>query len=338
MLTINGAMGEGGGQILRSAVALSLCTGVPFRIENIRKNRKKPGLRPQHLVAVNAARQIANAEVSGTTVGSQELVFVPRAVVPGDYRFAIGTAGSTTLVLQTLLPALLTAPQPSSLVLEGGTHNPLAPPFEYLDEVFLPVLNCMGPGVSAILSRYGFYPKGGGIVEVRVIPAKKLKPLDIQERGEIEEVSVRSLIANLPEHIAFRELHTIGTALGLEQTALHPLVIEKAHGSGNILLVTIKCQYATEIITAFGERGVMAETVAMKAVAGTRRYLDAGVPVGEYLADQLLLPLALSGGGSYVTLKPSLHTLTNIEVIRTFMNINIVCAEIGEDRWRITVG
>jgi len=337
MLTIDGAMGEGGGQILRSALALSLCTGQPFHIQNLRKNRKKPGLRPQHLVAVHAAQQIGKAEISGDTIGSEELVFNPRQITPGEYRFSIGTAGSTTLVLQTLLPALLTGEQPSHLILEGGTHNPLAPPFEFFSKVFLPLLNRLGPHVDATLVRYGFYPAGGGEVDVRVTPTKRLGTLDLQERGEILEISAHALVANLPEHIARRELGVIGTELGLDQSALHSVVLPSVHGRGNVLMVVVNCRQVTEIFTGYGERGISAETVAAKTVKGVRRYLSAGVPVGEYLADQLLLPLALAGGGSYVTLKPSLHTLTNIDVIKLFMNINIECTELQKDMWRINI-
>lgn len=162
MLNIDGAMGEGGGQILRSALALSLCLEQAFRMVNIRAARKRPGLMPQHLVAVKAAATIGDAEVDGATLGSQTLQFVPRGVKAGEYRFDIGTAGSTTLVLQTILPALLTAAGPSRLFLLGGTHNPLAPPFDFLAHAFVPLINRMGPRLRVQLERPGFYPVGGG--------------------------------------------------------------------------------------------------------------------------------------------------------------------------------
>src|SRR5262245_8861795 len=162
MLIIDGSFGEGGGQILRTALGLSLVTGVPFRIEKIRAGRQKPGLMRQHLTAVNAAAQVGQAEVIGASVGSQELTFTPGKISPGDYTFAVGTAGSATLVLQTVLPALLTAAQPSFLTLEGGTHNPHAPPFDFLARAFLPLIGRMGPSVTATLIRPGFYPAGGG--------------------------------------------------------------------------------------------------------------------------------------------------------------------------------
>ena len=162
MITIDGSAGEGGGQILRSSLALSLVTGQPFRMERIRAKRQKPGLLRQHLTAVEAAKAVGCAEVSGETLGSQTLDFRPGPVTPGNYRFAVGTAGSATLVLQTVLPALLTASDPSTLTLEGGTHNPLAPSFDFLDRCFMPLIHRMGPSVELELKRPGFFPAGGG--------------------------------------------------------------------------------------------------------------------------------------------------------------------------------
>src|SRR6476620_518674 len=166
VITIDGSVGEGGGQIIRNSLALSLVTGQPFRIVNIRAGRKKPGLLRQHLTAVQAANQIGDAAVDGAEMGSGEVVFRPEGIRAGDYRFAIGTAGSTTLVLQTILPALILAGAPSHLTLEGGTHNPLAPPFDFLAQTFLPHLARFGPTVTATLARPGFFPAGGGRLEI----------------------------------------------------------------------------------------------------------------------------------------------------------------------------
>src|SRR5687768_8335334 len=162
MQVLDGSQGEGGGQVLRTSLGLSLLTGTPFKIENIRANRSPPGLRRQHLTAVEAAAQVGDAEVEGAAVGARALTFTPRAVKTGDFRFAVGTAGSCTLVLQTVLPALMTRATASRLVLEGGTHNPMAPPFDFLERVYLPLLERMGPRVSMTLERPGFYPAGGG--------------------------------------------------------------------------------------------------------------------------------------------------------------------------------
>jgi len=335
LLTIDGTLGEGGGQILRSALALSLCLGKPFRMTRVRAHRKKPGLQPQHLAAVKAATEIGAAELEGAALGSGELTFAPQAVKPGDYRFATGTAGSATLVLQTVLPALLTAERPSHLELSGGTHNPLAPSFDFLQLAYLPLINRMGPRVTARLLQPGFYPVGGGVMQVDIDPAAQLKPLQLPERGAVMEQTACALVSHLPLHIAQRELDVIGAKLGLPAENLQAREITTASGPGNVVTVVIKSRHVTEVFAGFGMRGVQAEKVASQLIERVCRYLAAEVPVGEQLADQLLLPLALAGGGSYVTLRPSLHTTTNIDVLGQFMAVRIDCKELGPDRWRI---
>ena len=205
MLTIDGSQGEGGGQVLRSALALSLVTGRPFAIENIRAGRKKPGLLRQHLTAVLAAAEVGRAEVEGATMGSRHLVFRPSGVRSGNYAFRVGTAGSATLVLQTVLPALLLAEGESNLTLEGGTHNPFAPPVDFLVNAYLPLVNRLGPRVEVRLIRPGFYPAGGGEFTVRVQPARQLGRLALVDRGQIVARRVRVLLGHLPRHIAERE-------------------------------------------------------------------------------------------------------------------------------------
>jgi RNA 3''-phosphate cyclase len=338
VLTIDGALGEGGGQILRTSLALSLYLGTPFRIVNLRAARKNPGLARQHLQAINAAAQISAAQLTGNCLGSQELTFIPGPVRPGHYRFDIGTAGSTTLVLQSVLPALSMADGPSTLELQGGTHNPFAPPFDFLEKAFLRILNRMGPTVQARLERYGFYPKGGGKISITIHPAKSLQALQLDRPGEIRSRSATAVIAGLPCHIAERELGVIGRVLNWSEQFLHLREEAPETGPGNALIIEIECEHVTEVFSAFGQRGVRAEVVARQAAHAARRYLKVGVPVGEYLADQLLLPLALAGGGSFNTLRPTLHTQTNIEVIANFLDVKIVMEELGEDVWHITIG
>src|SRR5215470_13994646 len=168
-IRIDGSFGEGGGQILRSSLSLSLVTGKPFRIENIRANREKPGLLRQHLTAVPAAAEVGAAEVEGASLGSKALSFVPGKVRAGEFRFAIGTAGSGTLGHQTILPALITAVGPSRIDIEGGTHNPAAPPFDFLERSFIPLIERMGPKVKFELQRFVFYPGGGGRMVLEVL-------------------------------------------------------------------------------------------------------------------------------------------------------------------------
>jgi RNA 3'-terminal phosphate cyclase (ATP) len=337
MLTIDGSLGEGGGQIIRTSCALSLITGRPFRVEQVRARRAKPGLQRQHLTAVMAAAEVGQAEVRGAAVGSREFTFVPGESAHGDYVFRIGTAGSTTLVLQTLLPPLMIAEGPSAITLEGGTHNPHAPPFEFLEKTFLPLLNRMGPHVEINLERYGFYPPGGGKLSVLVEPARTLKRLDIEARGEIRGQRARALVVKLPPGIAERELAVIAERMGWKRGQLRVETSDNALSPGNVLTLEIESEPLTEVITGIGERGVRAETVAERAVAEAQQYLASGAPVGEHLADQLLIPLALAGGGSYTTGPPSLHTTTNIEVIRKFLDVEISTTPIDEQVWKIEV-
>jgi len=194
MLTIDGSMGEGGGQVVRSSLALSLVTGTPFRIDKVRAGRKRPGLMRQHLTAVQAAAAVGGARVTGAEIGAQCFTFEPGAVQAGEHRFAVGTAGSATLVLQTVLPALLVAGGPSRLTLEGGTHNPMAPPFDFIAEAFLPLIARMGARCTATLERPGFYPAGGGRFTVEVTPvAEELIPFALLERGEVKRREARAL-------------------------------------------------------------------------------------------------------------------------------------------------
>ena len=337
VMNIDGSQGEGGGQILRTALALSLVTGMPFRIDNIRARRKRPGLLRQHLTAVQAAVRLGQAEVRGAALGSTRLDFAPGAVMPGAYEFNVGTAGSTTLVLQTVLPALLTAARPSALRFSGGTHNPLAPPFDFLKQTFLPLIARMGPRVTAVLDVPGFYPAGGGQFGITIEPAAALARIDLLRRGDIRRTSARAIIANLPRHIAERELAVVAQELGWAPACLHVEEPARTLGPGNVLLLEIESENTTETVAAFGERGVRAEAVARKAVTEARRYLDAGVPIGEHLADQLLLPIALAGGGSFRTCALSSHARTNIEVLKLFLECEVTVEESGADDCVVTL-
>jgi len=327
-LTIDGSQGEGGGQVLRSSLALSLVTGRPFLIDKIRALRKKPGLMRQHLTAVLAAAEVGDAEVEGAALGSRRLVFRPGPVRAGDYAFHVGTAGSATLVLQTVLPALLVAEGESNLVLEGGTHNALAPPVDFLEKAYLPLINRLGPAVETHLVRPGFYPAGGGEFTVHVQPARQLGRRELIERGQITARRVRALVANLPRHIAERECRMIAQETGWDAACFAVEEIQGSRGPGNVVMIELEAEHVTEVFTAFGRLGVRAEDVAKEAVRQAEEYLAAGVPVGKYLADQLMLPLAIgayrgSGGGTFRTMGLSLHSTTHLEILRRFLEISI---------------
>lgn len=337
MITIDGSFGEGGGQILRSSLALSLITGKPFEIIKIRAGRKKPGLMRQHLAAVQAAVSVGAADVSGDTIGSQELIFAPKTVRAGAYRFAVGTAGSTTLVLQTILPALLVADIPSEITLEGGTHNPFAPPYSFVEKVFVPVLRRMGPEITMELERAGFYPAGGGCFTIKIQPVHQLQKIDIPERGRIIRHSAMAYVANLAKNIAERELKVLQGKLSWEPTCLETVEIRNSHGPGNIVTAEVESEHITEHFTGFGMRGVPAENVPIEMIDEIREYLAAGVPVGRHLADQLMIPMGMAGGGIFRTLPLTLHSITNMEIVKKFMDVHADVVRQDKDVYQVTI-
>lgn len=335
VIQIDGSMGEGGGQIVRTSLALSMITGRPLHIMNIRLRRGRPAIRKQHLAAILAARKISSAVVEGARVGSSELYFTPGETIGGTYEFSIGSAGSATLVLQTVLPSLMLAKHSSFITVEGGTHNIWAPPVDFLNKVFLPLIRRMGPSVDLNLVRYGFYPAGGGLVNMAIGPVPALRPIHLDDRGRIERIKATALVAGLPESIGYREVKVVRAELGKDVEVSVEEV--ESRGPGNVLLIETICGHVTELITSFGKRGFPAEKVAAEAAAQARHYLRSGVPVGMHLADQLVLPLSVAGGGSFTTVAPTEHMRTNIEVIRRFLPVDIQVDRQDENAWRVSI-
>jgi RNA 3'-terminal phosphate cyclase (ATP) len=323
MIEIDGSQGEGGGQVLRTALTLSMITGQPFRIANIRANRPKPGLMRQHLASVKAAAEISGAHVEGGVLGSTSLTFAPGAIKAGVYEFQIGTAGSSTLVLQTVVPALLYAAGPSVVRVSGGTHNSKAPPAEFLQRAYGRAMADMGAQVEFQLERAGFYPAGGGAVRASVQPLTAWRRLALEARGERREAYAESLVAAVPAGVAKRELDCVASAMGWSGGQLRFQNLPDQWGPGNALLITLDHEHVTEVFVAFGEKARRAEEVARDAVAQARRYIASGAAVSEHLADQLLVPMALAGGGSFTVDVVSQHTRTNAEVIARFLPVAI---------------
>ncbi|MEM9489900.1 MAG: RNA 3'-terminal phosphate cyclase [Myxococcota bacterium] len=322
-LTIDGAQGEGGGQILRTSLALAIITGTPVHIANIRARRRKPGLMRQHLTAVLAAAEICDAQVEGAAIGSGELWFRPGPVRGGEYRFSVGSAGSACLVFQTVLPPLLMAEQRSRVEFSGGTHNSMSPPFDFIARCFVPALGRMGADVAVELERPGFYPAGGGRFTATVEPWSERRKIDLRLGGSVVSRRARALVAQLKTSIADRELRVIRAELGWQPRECSVEVIADSLGPGNVLLCEIQREYVNETICGFGERGVRAEDVARRAAEKVRRYLDSGVAVGEHLADQLMIPMALVGGGCYRTMPLSGHSQTNRRIIEMFLDVTV---------------
>lgn len=319
---------SGGGQLLRSSLSLSLATGQPFRMTHIRGKRPKPGLMRQHLTCVKAAAAVCDASVDGAELGSVELVFRPGKVMGGDYSFAIGSGGSTTLVLQTLLPALLHAEKPSTLRIEGGTHNPMAPPFEFMDQCYLPVIQSMGVKAAAKLERPGFMQAGGGVITAAIHPIKKWKKLKLTERGAAMETFGRVLHAHLHRDIAEREIATATHLLEWPANHIELRYANDSTGPGNAILLGARFANVCEITSGIAQQGKSSESVATGAAKSLRSYLASSAPVGAHLADQFLLPMALAGGGLFHTLTLTDHTRTNIALIEQFLPVKFSVEEL----------
>jgi RNA 3'-terminal phosphate cyclase (ATP) len=330
MIVIDGSAGEGGGQILRSSLSLSICTQQAFRIENVRANRDKPGLMRQHLTAVKAAAEICGGDVVGADIGSRELTFRPGKLRAGSYSFAIGTAGSCTLVLQTVMPPLLSASGASTVQITGGTHNKGSPPFDFLQRTFVPVIARMGAQVQLELKTHGFYPRGGGEIIASIVPTPRSSSIQLHSRGERVRAYAEAYIAALPIHIAQRELEVIGRRLNWSAEQLFLRALSNDMGPGNTVTITLEHEHVTEVVTGFGERGVRAETVAKDAADEACVYLASGVPVGVHLADQLLLPMALGSGGAFTTHAVTRHLQSNALVIERFTGKHVVVEQAGE--------
>lgn len=344
MILIDASQGEGGGQILRSALALSLCTGQAVSLANIRARRPRPGLMRQHLACVQAAAAVSGARVEGAEPGSQALVFEPGAVRPGDYEFRIGSAGSCTLVLQTVWPALMLAAAPSRVSVHGGTHNPMAPPYPFLARSFAPLVRRLGAGVDLQLHRLGFYPAGGGHIEASFYPAAQgLQPFDLPERGARREAYAECLVPGVPAQVAARELETLGRMLGWSGEQLRTPPVRQNEGPGNALMATLVHEHLTEVFTSFGAKEVRAEQVARTLADEVRDYLRGGrAALGPHLADQWALPLALAvahrgRGAHYSCTELTGHARTQFAVIERFLPVRFTTAARAESEggWRV---
>ncbi len=336
VIEIDGSFGEGGGQVLRTALALSALTGQPARIYRIRAGRRKPGLAPQHLTGVLAPAQVCDAGVRGAAIGSMELIFQPGLKPrPGTYVFDVadvagrGSAGSVMLLLQTLLLPLALADGTSHLTLKGGTHVPWSPPFDYLAHVYLPMLARMGGKANCRLDAWGFYPAGGGQISAVIDGAGgTLAPMILVKRGDLTRVQGVAVACNLPadiaQRIANRARNVLAEAgLRVDITARRERGV--APGAGLFLLV--EYEYAVAGFSALGAKGKPSEQVADEVCRDLLAHHAGGAPVDAHLADQLLLPMALADGRSeFRTLRVTQHLLTNAHVIRQFIPAQI---EIG---------
>ncbi|WCM92630.1 RNA 3'-terminal phosphate cyclase [Acidovorax sp. NCPPB 2350] len=335
-LVLDGSHGEGGGQILRTGLALAMVTGRPLRIDRIRAGRPKPGLMRQHLACVHAAVEVCGGQAEGAEPGSQALRFTPGAVRPGEYRFPISGAGSCMLVLQTVLPALMLAQAPSRVQLTGGTHNPMAPPFDFLALAFAPLVRRLGAGLELALRRRGFHPAGGGEVLATIGPAAAgLTPFDLLERGPCRQAWAEAVVPGLARSVAQRELEALRRHLGWDagrQDMLRTAPARQNEGPGNALLAMLDHGEVTEVFCALGGRGIPAEQVAHTLAEEVRAFQRGTGAVGPHLADQWMLPLALAVWRSgrraaYTATEITPHTRTHAELIPRGLPVRIAITQ-----------
>lgn len=327
----------GGGQLLRTALALSLCTGEGFAMSGIRARRANPGLLRQHLTAVEAAATVGDATVEGAAAGSTELRFTPRGIRGGDHRWSIGTAGSTTLVLQTVLPSLWMHGVAARLSIDGGTHNPQAPSADFIADAFLPLLARMGLDGDFTVDEHGFYPAGGGSIVFDLRGSAKPGALHLAHRGAIVERHATAILSAVPAGVARRELDVTRRRLGLAEEETSIRQVTPTHGPGNALNIRYRTEHSVAVFTGFGMKRVTAERVAEMASDAANAWLKADVAVDEHLADQLLLPMALAGEGSFSTTLPSDHARTNAALIEKFLPVEFAFRDEGHGRWTVDV-
>ena len=375
MIEIDGSLGEGGGQVLRTALTLSALTGQPFHLFNIRAGRKNPGLAPQHLTSVRAAAAVCQAEVHGASERSKEIWFAPGGEPrSGEYRFDVreaaqgGSAGAASLIFQTVLLPLMAAEGESRLILRGGTHVPWSPSFHYLRDVYLPALRQMGAEAEVELAAWGFYPVGEGEIRARVSgrgkqkekgskgtetvpgerggegagepPATLARPFRLTLRGELAEVSGLAVASNLPSHIPQRIADRARSLLRAEglSAEIRPERV-RGEGPGAGLFLTAGYQHITAGFLALGQRGKTSEQVAEEAVQELLAFHQIEAAVDPHLSDQLLLPCSVAPGLSeYTTSRLTMHLLTNAEVIRMFLPVTISISGAGDEQSALPLG
>ena len=334
MVEIDGSFGEGGGQVLRSSLTLALLTQTPFRIRNIRARRKTPGLRAQHLASVRAAVEVGKARVSGDEPGSQELTFEPTGLHPGEYRFEIGTAGACSLVLQTIFLPLTRVDSGSRVEIIGGTHVAWSPTFEYIDEVWLAFMRSLGYLADVELKQAGYYPKGGGRIIAVIQPNGVPHAFETQKPASARDLGGISLSSNLPDHVAGRQRKHMqdrlkGSGVSVEISVKRP----PSPGRGSAVFIGSMIKPPTFGFSALGDRGKRAEQVADEAINMLFKFLETEAVLDRFLADQVLIPLALAPARSRFTTEiVTGHLQTNAEIVRKFLEVQITISDKVGDR------
>lgn len=333
LLEIDGSYGEGGGQILRTSLAISTILNRPIRITKIRSKRKNPGLQPQHLKGIEALVEISGAKAEGARIGSESVTFLPGKIRSGQYHFDIGTAGSVTLLLQTLILPFCFAEGKSQLTIVGGTHVKWSPPFHYLSYVLFPMLSHMGINIKSGIERWGLYPKGGGKVWIEIEPPKAIKPISLIERGCLKKIKGISAVCNLDRHIAERQknyiIERVKKELNLDFKEVEVLYNVKSSGKGSFLFVVVEFEKSIAGFSSLGEKGKRAEDVAEDVFISLKDFLESDGSIDPNLSDQLVPFMAFANGNSsFTTNIITDHLLMNLWVISNFLDLKII--RIGE--------
>lgn len=322
---IDGSVGEGGGQVLRTSLALAAITGIRLHIDKIRANRPNPGLAKQHLACVEAAVKICNAKCVGAKIHSTTLEFIPGGILRGDYNFDIGSAGSASLVIQTVLPILFCADGSASVTVTGGTHNPSAPPIDFLKECFVPAISAVGFKADCRLLRYGFFPAGGGKISFDIQPrgTDNGKAVDLSEPIIAPKISAKIYTARLPVQIAQKQRKLLLSS-GLDIETIDHIDVTDSDSAGNCVVIRLIGANRTAVFTGFGSKGKPSEKVIAEVVDEVRDFLASGACIDHHLADQLLIYMALKRTGRFTTNRLSKHLTTNVEVIKKFLPVDFV--------------
>lgn len=333
MREIDGSYGEGGGQLLRTSVALAAITGQPARLYNIRAKRSNPGLAPQHLAAVKAVAALCSAEVEGLTVKSREITFRPGSIQGGQFEFAVGTAGSITLVLQAALPVAVVCAEPSRITITGGTDVRAAPPLDYFRHVLLPLLSRIGVRAKIEVLCRGYYPRAGGRITVDVEPSRTLKPLVMVEPGDLAGIRGFAHISNLPAHIVHRmAASALAELSAFPAPAIDQVVLdgEKAIGSGGAIVLAADKNGTRLGASAIAQRGIPAERLGSLAGQLLREEILSGATLDIHASDQVLIYLALAGGASsFLARSLSSHTATTMWLLQQFLPVRFDINQTG---------
>ncbi len=340
MIEIDGGEGEGGGQILRSALTLSLLTGKPFKLINIRANRPKPGLAAQHLACVRAASQISGAIYKGGTLGSSVLHFEPGPVKAGDYSFPINTAGATALVLHSVyLPLALRGGGPSTVRITGGTHVKAAPTYHFLEATWAGYLAKLGIDIALEMIRPGFYPRGGGEIAATIQPCSRVRGLNLLKCLALTTAGGFAGTADLPASVGKAMARRLKHKLKMADVESHIPEETWTNGPAAVAGVIFRQAPVPTVFTALGERGKPAEAVADDAVEEALAYRASGCPVDPHSADQIVLPLAFGADASeFAVSEVTNHLLTNIATIRRFVNREIACEGFAGGKGIVRIG